>query len=224
MTSLYSLNNQRPAPIPFRIHLPPPFPPTRTDPSTFTAEEIQAAGYTGPYTEPAYDPATQQLDWVDGTYVISPLPPPPPEPRWLEFSTTLMADPAVNVMLGAVLTAAPGVYGGLTVGLNEASKGDTRLFLSAWGAAQQQGLISTELAAAVQERASDHDLPADFVAALLPQRPAAEAIGQEWTDLTGQLWRVVQARDEDGQFSSDDPETPERESLAWQEVSNASAE
>jgi hypothetical protein len=27
---------------------------------------------------------------------------------------------------------------------------------------------------------------------------------------------VVQARGEDGQFLADDPETPERESLAWE--------
>ena len=41
--ALYSLNNQYPAPLPFRIVLPNGF--TRTDPSTFTEEEIASVGY-----------------------------------------------------------------------------------------------------------------------------------------------------------------------------------
>lgn len=45
--------------------------------------------------------------------------------------------------------------------------------------------------------------------------PAAESIGQEWTAPDGTLWRVVQARGDDGQFLADDPATPERESLEW---------
>jgi hypothetical protein len=47
-------------------------------------------------------------------------------------------------------------------------------------------------------------------------RPAATALGQEWVDAAGDLWVVVQARGEDGQFLADDPSTPERESLAWE--------
>jgi hypothetical protein len=80
MTLLYSHNNARPAPLPFRITLPNGF--TRTDPSTFTEDEIVAAGFTGPYTEPSYDPATEQLDWVDGVFAViaKPLPTPAPEP------------------------------------------------------------------------------------------------------------------------------------------------
>lgn len=66
-----------------------------------------------------------------------------------------------------------------------------------------------------------------YVAANYPEllRPAPDAIGQEWTDPNGRLWRVVQAReDESGQFVPDDPETPERESLRWVEVTDAAAE
>jgi hypothetical protein len=56
-------------------------------------------------------------------------------------------------------------------------------------------------------------------------RPVPETVGQEWTDPAGQLWRVVQARDDSsGQFSSDDPATPERESLIWMEATDAAAE
>ena len=86
MTLLYSHNGDRPQPLPFRITLPNGF--TRTDPSTFTEDEIGAAGFSGPYTEPAYDPATQQLDWIDGAFVVIAKPPPPPEPEPLDLAAT----------------------------------------------------------------------------------------------------------------------------------------
>lgn len=94
---LYSFNGSRPAPLPFRITLPNGF--TRTDPSTFTEDEITAAGFTGPYTEPAYDPTTQQLDWVDGAFVVIAKPPAPPEPEPLDLTAT------ANGILAAAATA-----------------------------------------------------------------------------------------------------------------------
>jgi hypothetical protein len=48
-----------------------------------------------------------------------------------------------------------------------------------------------------------------------PERPAALTVGQTWIDGSGQEWAVVQAINPDGTFAADDPETPERESLAW---------
>lgn len=86
MTLLYSHKGLRPEPLPFRITLPNGF--TRTDPSTFTEEEIAAAGFTGPYAEPAYDPATEQLDWVDGAFVVAAKPPEPPAPEPLDLTAT----------------------------------------------------------------------------------------------------------------------------------------
>lgn len=86
MTILYSHNNARPAPLPFRITLPNGF--TRTDPSTFTEDEITAAGFTGPYTEPDYDSSTEELAWVDGAFVVVAKPPPPPEPEPLDLAAT----------------------------------------------------------------------------------------------------------------------------------------
>ena len=83
---LYSSHGNRPAPLPFRITLPNGF--TRTDPSTFTEDEISAAGFTGPYVEPGYDPTTQQLDWVDGALVVVAKPPAPPEPEPLDLTAT----------------------------------------------------------------------------------------------------------------------------------------
>ena len=100
MTLLYSLQGNRPAPLPFRITLPNGF--TRTDPSTFTEEEILAAGLTGPYTEPPYDPTTEQLDWVDGVYSVVPIPP----STWADTTNGILAarftgpsyDPKIEVL------------------------------------------------------------------------------------------------------------------------------
>ena len=167
---LYSINNSRPAPLPFRIRLSNSF--TRTDPASFTAEEIADAGYVGPYAEPTYTAATEQLLWVDGKYVIEQLPPPPPPlppqamPRWVDFSAAIMAMPAINLMLGAVLQAAPGLYGGLVVGLQNASEGDSRVFLNSWHAAIAMALVSEELITTVQGVAGEYDLPQEFIDAL----------------------------------------------------------
>ena len=163
---LYSFRQQRPAPLPHRIRMPDGF--TRTDASTFTQDEIQAAGYSGPYTEPSYNSSTEQLLWVNGEYVIEALPPPPIVPRWVDFSAVIMAHPSVNLMLGEVVQNAPGLYGGLFVGLQNASEGDSRVFLNSWNAAYTMGLISPELITTVQEIAGEYDLPEAFIGALEP--------------------------------------------------------
>ena len=141
---------------------------TRTDASTFTQDEIQSAGYSGPYTEPSYNPSTEQLLWVNGEYVIEALPPPPIVPRWVDYSAVIMAHPSVNLMLGEVVQNAPGHYGGLFVGLQNASEGDSRVFLNSWNAAYTMGLISPELITTVQEIAGEYDLPEAFIGALEP--------------------------------------------------------
>jgi hypothetical protein len=160
---LYSFRQQRPAPLPDRIRLSDGF--TRYKHQPPTAEEIADAGYIA-YTEPAYDAATEQLLWVDGAYVIEALPPPIPTPRWVDFSAAIMAMPAINVMLGAVLQAAPGLYGGLVVGLQNASEGDSRVFLNSWNAAYAMGLLTEELITTVQGVAGEYDLPQEFIDAL----------------------------------------------------------
>ena len=162
---LYSLHNQRPAPLPFRIRLSSGF--TRYAHQPPTAEEILDAGYVA-YTEPVYDAATEQLLWVDGAYVIEALPPPIPTPRWVDYSAVIMALPAANLMLAAVLQAAPGLYGGLVVGLQQASEGDSRVFLGSWQAAYAMELITPELITTVQELATEYDLPEVFIDSLAP--------------------------------------------------------
>ena len=89
-------------------------------------------------------------------------------PRWVDFSSVIMALPSVNLMLGAVLQNAPGLYGGLVVGLQNASEGDSRVFLNSWNVAYTMGLISPELIATVQEIAGEYDLPEAFIEALEP--------------------------------------------------------
>ena len=159
--TLYSLHGSRPQPLPFRITLPNGF--TRTDPSTFTEEEITNAGFTGPYVEPPYDPATERLDWIDGAFVVNPSPPPPPMPQWVDFSAALMTDASVNTMLGTLLQSAPGLYGGLVAGLQQASQGDTRVFLNSWKTAHGLGFITTELTARIQDYAATSNLPDAFI-------------------------------------------------------------
>jgi hypothetical protein len=163
---LYSFRQQRPSPLPNRIRLSNGF--TRYTHQPPTAEEILDAGYVGPYTEPAYDAATEQLLWVDGAYVIETLPPPIPTPRWVDFSSVVMSLPAINVMLGAVLQAAPGLYGGLVVGLQNASEGDSRVFLNSWTTAYAMGLLSVELIGTVQGIGAEYTLPEAFINALAP--------------------------------------------------------
>lgn len=65
---LYSHNNQWPQELPFRIRLNDGL--TRTDPETFTPEELAEWGYTGPYEKPDYDPKTQRLEWTGNAFIV----------------------------------------------------------------------------------------------------------------------------------------------------------
>ena len=58
---LYSYNKNFPSLLPHRIRLSNGS--TRTDPSTFTAEEIADAGYVLAETMPNSNPVTQRLAW-----------------------------------------------------------------------------------------------------------------------------------------------------------------
>jgi hypothetical protein len=69
--TLYSKDNSYPAPLPQRIRLADGS--TRTDPATFTSEEIAAAGYIAAPPAPEYDPLTEQLSWIQGQWIIEPL-------------------------------------------------------------------------------------------------------------------------------------------------------
>lgn len=60
-TQLYSYNRNFPTPLPHRIRLSNGS--TRTDPLTFTPEEILDAGYVLAETMPNNNPITQRLSW-----------------------------------------------------------------------------------------------------------------------------------------------------------------
>jgi hypothetical protein len=89
-------------------------------------------------------------------------------PRWVDFSSVMMSLPAINIMLGTLLQNAPGLYGGLVVGLQNASEGDTRVFLNSWNAGYAMELISPELIITVQQIAGEYDLPEAFIGVLEP--------------------------------------------------------
>lgn len=64
---LYSHHGATPVSLPHRLRFADGS--TRTDASTFTAEELEQAGYTGPYDRPDCDPLTETVDW-DGTQFL----------------------------------------------------------------------------------------------------------------------------------------------------------
>jgi hypothetical protein len=178
---------------------------------------------------PQYDPATHSIsetrtidrdaaEWRWG-WLVELLPPVPPSPDWRTFKRTLLAHPAINALLGGSLSQAPAAGLSLPATLLAASAaGDVDDFRGAWVALRRQGLVSPELLQEVRGLALALHLPEAFVAALGgATRPAAVMLGQEWVDAAGDLWVVVQARGEDGQFLADDPTTPQRESLAWEQ-------
>lgn len=58
---LYSHFSTTPAPLPHRIRFADGS--TRTDRTTFTPEELERAGYTGPYERPECDPTIETVAW-----------------------------------------------------------------------------------------------------------------------------------------------------------------
>jgi hypothetical protein len=65
---LYSLHGLEPVLLPHRLRFSDGS--TRTDASTFTIEELEQAGYTGPYDRPDCDPLTETVDWDGTTFFV----------------------------------------------------------------------------------------------------------------------------------------------------------
>lgn len=72
---LFTSGGTYPAPLPYAITLSNGF--IRTDPASFTAAEIEDAGYVEAPAPPEYDPATEQLDWDGAAWTVEALPEPP---------------------------------------------------------------------------------------------------------------------------------------------------
>lgn len=68
--NLYSYKGSYPDTIPFRITFSDGY--TRTDPTTFTQEELLSAGYTGPYELPIYNSKIETVDWNGSDFSVRP--------------------------------------------------------------------------------------------------------------------------------------------------------
>lgn len=64
-TKLYSYQGKEPQILPHRIKFEDGT--TKTDVTTFTLQDIERAGYTGPHTKPDYDPETEEIEWNSST-------------------------------------------------------------------------------------------------------------------------------------------------------------
>lgn len=158
---LYSFKGLRPAPLPFRIALTNGF--TRTDPATFTAEEIASAGYTGPFTEPSYNPETEFLEWVNGSYIKRDLPPPVPQPNWTLFGVTLIANQDLKSVLASALPVEATAALALPATLLSVSQGgDPTIFFGAWDRLVEGNLISQPLLTSIVNLAEQCNLPTEF--------------------------------------------------------------
>jgi hypothetical protein len=89
-------------------------------------------------------------------------------PRWIEFGLALGQDAAMIEFVRAVDSANPILERMISGGLLQAAEGNPRTFLAAWSAARGGGIVSLELATYVAGLAAQFDLPAEFVAALMP--------------------------------------------------------
>lgn len=74
MALLFSDNGAAPAELPQRVRLNDGS--TRTDSSTFTADELEDWGFAGPIAVPAYTPSLERLIWKaeQGAYVVEAIP------------------------------------------------------------------------------------------------------------------------------------------------------
>ena len=144
-------------------------------------------------------------------------------PQWQVFGAAVWSMAEVNQLLATALQGAPALAMALPVGLGQAAQGDQATFMHAWQAARGAGLVADELVAGLQMLATQHYLPASFVAGLgavgnpeweWPENPARF---QRWTAPDGSEWVYDQPRDPaTGQYLPDDPETDAVESaLQW---------
>jgi hypothetical protein len=89
-----------------------------------------------------------------------------PSPDWMNFGIELAANPLISALYDNIPNA---LASGLSIGLAEASKGDTRLFVGLWQRVLSVGGISPELLGEIGALAHQFNLPAAFIAELMPQ-------------------------------------------------------
>jgi hypothetical protein len=94
--------------------------------------------------------------------------------RWLEFGAALAADATINQFVAAIAQSAPVLHLMIGVGLGQASQGDARTFLEAWGLGMSAQMIPVNLQQYLISMASGYDLPQRFIDGLQPQSPQPE--------------------------------------------------
>ena len=192
--------------------------PNVSFPANPTDEDLAPFGYINvhPTPQPSHDQRTERIEGptaepdADGVYHQAwPIRPATaeetaaydianaPAPNWMEFGIDLAMHPGIT----ALWEALPGpVSGALPTALNEAGKGDPRLFTGLWQRIMTAGAITPGLLTAISALAAQHHLPAQFIAGLAPAAPER-----------------VRARDADGQFIADDQAIPDVNE-AWVDV------
>ena len=160
MALLYSLLNGEPGPLPKRLKIDGV---TRTDSSSFTAEELNRAGYTGPFQKPSFDSDTQIVRWEGDRYSVLDLAPQEIEARRITkakaaanyrgFWKALLSSPVYQTlrMAAAADLGANMLVTELIAALSDAKMGDPN---------------ETVIGAAMEELLESLNLPADDLDAL----------------------------------------------------------
>ncbi|WP_282076298.1 hypothetical protein [Epibacterium ulvae] len=86
MTTLYHTDTTPPAPLPKFIRLSNGR--IRTDPATFTADEIADSGLIETPSKPDYDPTTQRCVWDGAGWIVEGIP--TPEPRYTPLDSAAL--------------------------------------------------------------------------------------------------------------------------------------
>ena len=87
-----------------------------------------------------------------------------PEPNWDGFTGAIMADTALNQLMGAVLPLAPAVALGLPAALTQVATNGTHGFAQVWNSFCQIGQASQADRDSWAAMAEANNLPTDFVA------------------------------------------------------------
>ena len=143
---------------PFNRFFVTPVPTPSCDPRTERTEHnatLTADGWQQAWTiRPATDEEIAAYDLANA-----------PEPDWMAFGIDLAMNPGIIALYADL----PGsVANGLSIGLNEAGKGDPRLFSGLWQRVMTTGAITPELLVDIASIANEYHLPAEFVNGLVP--------------------------------------------------------
>ena len=146
---------------PFNRFFVTPIPAPSCDPRTERTEHnatLTADGWQQTWTiRPATDEEITVYDLANA-----------PEPDWMSFGIELTTHPGIAELYAAI----PGpVANGLSIGLNEANKGDPRLFSVLWQQLLTSGAITSELLSDITSIANEYHLPVEFINGLVPNQP-----------------------------------------------------